>query len=260
MLFLPGSAVGWDSTPEPVLPATLVKVVDGDTIKVRLDSGPITVRLHGIDTPERNEALGPAATKALRNLLEGEPLELEVVEQRDAYDRLVAKVFARGRDVNAQMVESGYAWAYRRYLRHKPADEAYCTLEAAARDARRGVWSGDPSGWEPPWSFRARGRARAVPSRSYATETAAVCMAAIGRNPPTAAGIEPFAGVASGGNCRIKGNISGRGQRIYHLPGSPAYAATLIDVKKGERWFCSPEEAERAGWRAPGKPGSAQLR
>jgi len=52
------------------------------------------------------------------------------------------------------------------------------------------------------------------------------------------------------GKCRIKGNISGNG-KIYHVPGSDAYAKTRIDESKGERWFCSEEEARAAGWRAP---------
>jgi len=48
--------------------------------------------------------------------------------------------------------------------------------------------------------------------------------------------------------CRIKGNISGSG-RIYHVPGSDSYERTKIDESKGERWFCTEEEARAAGWR-----------
>jgi hypothetical protein len=51
-------------------------------------------------------------------------------------------------------------------------------------------------------------------------------------------------------NCRIKGNISQSG-RIYHIPGSAWYDRTEIDESKGERWFCTEEEARTAGWRAP---------
>ncbi|RMF73824.1 MAG: hypothetical protein D6740_03175 [Alphaproteobacteria bacterium] len=55
--------------------------------------------------------------------------------------------------------------------------------------------------------------------------------------------------IGGGEPCRIKGNISAAGERIYHLPGDRYYAATRIDRWKGERWFCSEEEAERAGFR-----------
>ncbi len=51
--------------------------------------------------------------------------------------------------------------------------------------------------------------------------------------------------------CKIKGNINGKGARIYHLPGSASYKATKINEAKGERWFCSEQEAKLAGWRAP---------
>ena len=50
-------------------------------------------------------------------------------------------------------------------------------------------------------------------------------------------------------HCVIKGNISAHGH-IYHQPGQHDYAATRISTSKGERWFCSAQEAEAAGWRA----------
>ena len=52
-------------------------------------------------------------------------------------------------------------------------------------------------------------------------------------------------------SCVIKGNINKRGDKIYHVPGSPYYAQTQIDESRGERWFCSEQEAQAAGWRAP---------
>lgn len=51
------------------------------------------------------------------------------------------------------------------------------------------------------------------------------------------------------GDCRVKGNISLNGERIYHVPGGEWYEETRIDTLKGERWFCSEEEARAAGWR-----------
>jgi hypothetical protein len=55
---------------------------------------------------------------------------------------------------------------------------------------------------------------------------------------------------AAHADCRIKGNVSiDTGERIYHLPGQPYYAATRISPEYGERWFCSEAEARRAGWR-----------
>ncbi|WP_422034137.1 hypothetical protein [Reyranella sp.] len=52
-----------------------------------------------------------------------------------------------------------------------------------------------------------------------------------------------------GQQCLIKGNVNGKGERIYHPPGCRYYNATAIDPKRGERWFCSEQEAVAAGWR-----------
>jgi hypothetical protein len=68
-------------------------------------------------------------------------------------------------------------------------------------------------------------------------------------------------GVQQGGNrnrlavtaaaetCQIKGNIARSGEHIYHVPGGHFYSRTKIDESAGERWFCSEQEAEAAGWR-----------
>ncbi|HEX7456359.1 MAG TPA: thermonuclease family protein, partial [Candidatus Nanoarchaeia archaeon] len=44
-------------------------------------------------------------------------------------------------------------------------------------------------------------------------------------------------------------NISSSGEKIYHMPGQRYYNKTVISESKGERWFCSEEEAQKAGWR-----------
>lgn len=49
--------------------------------------------------------------------------------------------------------------------------------------------------------------------------------------------------------CQIKGNISQDGEKIYHLPDQNYYDKTVINEGKGERWFCSEDDAISAGWR-----------
>ena len=49
--------------------------------------------------------------------------------------------------------------------------------------------------------------------------------------------------------CPIKGNINSKG-RIYYVPWSPGYSKVRIRVRRGEKWFCSEEQAVKAGWRA----------
>ncbi len=54
--------------------------------------------------------------------------------------------------------------------------------------------------------------------------------------------------VVTPSGCSVKGNISSSG-KIYHLPGQRYYNSTVVDESKGERMFCSEEEAQKAGWR-----------
>ena len=49
--------------------------------------------------------------------------------------------------------------------------------------------------------------------------------------------------------CLIKGNISKKGEKIYHVPGQQYYDDTIIIPSKGERYFCTEAEAKAAGWR-----------
>ena len=44
--------------------------------------------------------------------------------------------------------------------------------------------------------------------------------------------------------CTIKGNINAKGRRIYHVPGSASYGATIINERKRARWFCSETSSE----------------
>jgi len=50
--------------------------------------------------------------------------------------------------------------------------------------------------------------------------------------------------------CKIKGNVSAKGKRIYHVPGQRDYAATKISTAKGEAYFCDEAAARAAGFRA----------
>ena len=66
--------------------------------------------------------------------------------------------------------------------------------------------------------------------------------------PPVAAGC-PAGCVERTAGCDIKGNVNDKGERIYHLPGGQFYDKTVIDPSRGDRWFCSPAEAEANGFR-----------
>ncbi len=103
---------------------------------------------------------------------------------------------------------------------------AYAALQRKAEAQKIGIWAGP---FQPPWEWRAAQRQQQ--SRQTSTPFA------------------PLVGVAAPGDCRIKGNIGNKGQRIYHVPGQRHYDETRISESKGERWFCSEREARAAGWR-----------
>ena len=235
---------------QPTMSGTVTRVIDGDTIEVQLSSGPIRVRLNSIDTPEKDQPWGPEAQAALARRVDGKRVELDPVTQ-DRYDRLVAVVFLDGENVNAWMVQQGDAWAYRDYL----DDPSYCTWEAVARASRLGLWSLPPGSRVAPWEWRAAGRGGTDQFTDYSTATVATCVAASHRRAaapeagrPISRGTSPDA--PQSGRCLIKGNISENG-RIYHVPGSAYYDKTRIDESKGERWFCTEDQALEAGWRPP---------
>jgi hypothetical protein len=78
-----------------------------------------------------------------------------------------------------------------------------------------------------------------------AVAAVAVAMIAIGYTGK----LTPYLAQSQAGVCAIKGNISSSGERIYHMPGQRYYDKTHISVIKGERWFCTEQEAVDAGWR-----------
>jgi len=128
---------------------TVERVVDGDTVVVRLPRGQERVRLVGIDTPETVDPRKPVQcfgkeasnrTKAL--LPKGTAIRLERdVEARDKYGRLLAYVFRRqdGMFVNLDLAEEGYA----RPLTIPPnvayADQ-FAAAAAEAQRTGRGLW------------------------------------------------------------------------------------------------------------------------
>lgn len=136
-------------------PVRVVGVSDGDTIRVvGTDGKQITVRLHGIDAPERGQAFGTVATKGLRSLLAGRQVSIEQTDT-DRYGRTVALVYADGLNVNQALIVNGWAWLYTKYC-----TQGFCAQwrqdESAARAAKKGLWR-DPTP-TPPWEWRAQQR------------------------------------------------------------------------------------------------------
>jgi micrococcal nuclease len=127
--------------------ARVLRVVDGDTIKVRLDDGRTErVRYIGIDTPESVKPDTPVqcfAKKASHynaSLVAGRSVTLRMdAEARDRYGRLLAYVYTDGRFVNRELVARGYARTMTIPPNVAHADE-FARLARRAREAGLGLW------------------------------------------------------------------------------------------------------------------------
>ena len=129
--------------------AQVLRVVDGDTIRVRLDGHTERVRYIGVDTPESVKPGTPVqcfakrAAAANAALVAGRSVRLVGdVEQRDRYGRLLAYVYREpdGAFVNAQLVRDGYA----RTLTIAPNvahARQFAQLARTARESGRGLWT-----------------------------------------------------------------------------------------------------------------------
>jgi endonuclease YncB( thermonuclease family) len=141
--------------------ATVISVGDGDTIRVRMNGKPITVRLACIDAPEM--AQRPYGQNARQYLQQRLPVGSTVTldeKTTDRYGRLVAEVF-KDININLVLVEDGQAFAYRQYLSGCDAKE-YLDAEVRASRRRYGVWQVE-GGITRPWDFRKGRRAAVIP-------------------------------------------------------------------------------------------------
>jgi len=126
------------------------QVIDADTIY--LDGW--NVRLYGLDAPELHQICerdgqtlqaGREATHWLTARLKGRTIGCNIESWDKRYHRPVATCYLDGQDLNALIVFTGWAWAYRRY------SERYIPDETTAKAAKKGIWISDCA---PAWDYR----------------------------------------------------------------------------------------------------------
>lgn len=209
----------------------VTRVIDGDTIE--LETGQ-KVRYIGIDTPETvhpeksTQCFGLQASNKNIELVEGKAVRLEKdVSETDKYGRLLRYVYVPSEAlskvegakeglgdtfVNKFLVEEGYAYAST-YPPDVKYQQVFNSAQQQAQEQKKGLWSDCSSS-----------QAANLPPSTLTDQ-----------------GDQP--------GCNIKGNISTSGEKIYHILGQNYYDKTVVDESKGERWFCSEQEAISAGWR-----------
>jgi endonuclease YncB( thermonuclease family) len=196
-------------------------VIDGDTIEIHGER----IRILDIDAPESRQTCtaqdgpewrcGQKAALALSSWVAQQTVTCATTT-RDKYDRHLAHCSVAGQDLGQWMAANGWAVPYR---------DCKCEVVRDAADQAKasqlGIWAGS---FMLPWDWRGKNKAQTGTTGPQATPSNSAA-------------------------CLIKGNISSKGERIYHVPGGRWYEATKIDESKGERWFCSEAEAVAAGWR-----------
>ena len=139
-------------------------VADGDTVTMITNEGTkFKIRLYGIDAPETvkvnrrtgtvskpGQPYGEEAYHSLESKVLGKRVTVQIVDV-DRYGRMVAILYLDHRDINRDMVQEGYVWAYREYL-HGPYASEYIDAEREARSKHLGLWQ--QMNPQPPWEFR----------------------------------------------------------------------------------------------------------
>ena len=129
------------------LTARVITVLDGDTIIVQERAKKTTIRLAGIDAPEKLQEFGPASRDALAALVLNKDVQV-TPKTVDDYGRVVALLQAGRINVNEEQLRRGMAWEYSHYH----ADKALIALQSEAQRARRSLWANATP--TPPWAFR----------------------------------------------------------------------------------------------------------
>ena len=230
------------------LTGRVVRVIDGDTIAVRIDKKVLTVRYIGINTretkmPADSMIAGPTeAAEFNRALVLGQTVRLEMDQQeKDAQGRTLAYVYVGDLMVNAEMVANGYA-SVSITQPNVRNEEMLQQLQRQARLLKVGRWR------DSPYVSREPVRKPSTPTQSASTVPAGA------RQPAPAAreygsvdrpGAEPHDAWTCPISHPVKGTLlPGSHERVFHVPGGEGYAKV-----QPERCYVSAEEAREDGGR-----------
>lgn len=211
------STISSEPVKDNTIPATVERVVDGDTLKVQVENREETIRLLLVDTPETKhptkpvQPFGPDASQFAKDTLEGKEIGIEIdVSERDKYGRLLAYVWIGDSMFNEMLLEEGLARVAYIYQPNVKYVDHFQSIQREAQEKGIGIWS----------------------LENYVQEEGFNESSKEKSEKPLSTG------------CDIKGNINSKGEKIYHTPDGAYYDMTIA-----EELFCSQSEAEEAGFR-----------
>lgn len=151
----------------------VTRVIDGDTVEVlcsifhkgKMVQTSHKVRLHGIDSPEREQAYGRQAKEFVSGQCFGQQIKV-INHGKDKYGRVLGTVIlSNGKNLNQEIVKAGFAWHYRRYSKNSTLQ----AMEDQARRQNRGLWQDrNPV---PPWKYRRKSHSSSDIASQCASET-----------------------------------------------------------------------------------------
>jgi len=120
----------------------VVRIIDGDTIEIRQDNKTQSVRLLGVDAPERGQCYFEESSLFLSELLKERTVTLQedpLNDNNDEYGRLLRYVYINDNLVNETLIKIGMT----RYLDFFPIifDTQFAVLEHNAKENELGLWS-----------------------------------------------------------------------------------------------------------------------
>ncbi|MGF6948858.1 micrococcal nuclease [Neobacillus sp. B4I6] len=223
-----------------LLPATIVKNVDGDTINVNLNGKIEKVRMLCVDTPETHhprlgvQPFGPEASEYTKEILSvGTKVEIEpgIGDGRDKYGRLLAYIYVNGKMFNEMLLEKGLARVAYIYAPNTQYVDEFYAIQKKAQEKGVGIWSIENYAQEDGYNTE---------NVKETEEKGTNSKASSGNNYQN----NPSDDQETNLDCKgkIKGNAN---SHIYHVPGGSFYDSTTDNIV----WFCSEKEAQDEGYR-----------
>lgn len=226
-----------------LLPATIVKNVDGDTIDINLNGKIEKVRMLCVDTPETHhprlgvQPFGPEASDYTKKILSvGTKVQIEpgIGDGRDKYGRLLAYIYVNGKMFNEMLLEQGLARVAYIYAPNTQYVDGFYASQKKAQKKGLGIWSIENYAQSDGY------HTNNVKDEDKKEKNTNSSSGSTGNNYQN----NPNDDQETNLNCKgkIKGNAN---SHIYHVPGGSYYDSTTDNIV----WFCSEKEAQDKGYR-----------